>query len=289
MTLRPWDCKKTDILILALYVLLLLGLYHSVLASMVKDWMDDPDFSHGFLIAPFAGYLVWKKRRDIQHIDRRGNWAGIAIVLLAALTYYFGIVCSLEYATRISFILWIYGSTIVIFGFSMWRALVFPMFFLLLMVPFPYLLYDQIAFPLKMVASNVAASLLDFVGIPAYREGNIIVLTTMTLDVVDACSGIRSLMSLITIGCIVCYFRNRNKYVQAFVVLSAVPIAILVNSLRVFFTGVFIDLGYIRIAEGFYHTFSGWLVFLGGFFLMVSMSWFGEMIENRCTANTRPS
>jgi exosortase len=157
------------------------------------------------------------------------------------------------------------------------------------MVQFPYLLYDQIAFPLKMVASNVAASLLDFVGIPAYREGNIIVLTTMTLDVVDACSGIRSLMSLITIGCIVCYFRNRNKYVQAFVVLSAVPIAILVNSLRVFFTGVFIDLGYIRIAEGFYHTFSGWLVFLGGFFLMVSMSWFGEMIENRCTANTRPS
>jgi len=101
--------------------------------------------------------------------------------------------------------------------------------------------------------------------------------------------GIRSLMSLITIGCIVCYLRNRNKYVQAFVVLSAVPIAILVNSLRVFFTGVFIDLGYVRIADGFYHTFSGWLVFLGGFLLMVSISWFGEMIENRRTANPRPS
>lgn len=271
---------RTDHLLLMFYSLLVIGLYFPVLAGLVVEWKDDPNFSHGFLIAPFAGYLIWKKRDEIGRLNMSGSWFGMVIILMAALAYYIGIICSVEFATRLSLILWIYGSMVVIFGFPLWRALIFPMLFLFLMIPIPYLLNEQIAFPLKIGASTVAASLLNAVGIPVYKEGNIITLSTMTLDVADACSGIRSLMSFIAIGCIVCYINNRNKYVQAVIVLSAIPVAVLTNSLRIFMTGVFIDLGYRHFAEGFFHTFSGWLIFISGFILILSLSWFGAIVEN---------
>jgi len=273
--------KKRGFHYLILYGLLIAGFYYKIIAELVTDWWADPNNSHGFLIIPVVCFMIWYKVRHSKLRDFGGNWWGMSVIIMAAIFYYFGMICSIEYATRLSLVLWIYGSIIVIFGFSFWCELIFPMFFLLFMIPLPYILYDQVAFPLRIVASTIATSLLNVIGIPAFQDGNIIFLSTMVMDVQDACSGIRSIMSLFAVASLLTYFGNRNKYIRSFVVLSAIPIAIITNSLRIFFTGILIGFGYQTFAEGFFHTFSGWGVFMAGFLLIISVCRCGSMLERR--------
>jgi exosortase len=270
---------------LVLYSLFVFFLYGSVLTGMVSDWWNDSNFSHGFLIVPAAGYLIWARRERYRSLEIRGSYLGFIFILFSGVSFYFGEIGSLEFATRLSFLLWIYGSVIVLFGASLFRAILFPMILLLFMIPPPFILYDQIAFPLRVLASTLASTTLNTIGIPAYQEGNTISLSVMKLDIADACSGVRSLASLLALGAIIANIWNRKNYVRPFVFLSAIPIAVLTNSARIIMTGVLVGTGHTDFAEGVFHAFSGWMVFVIGMILIFSVSWMGRILENLTDEN----
>jgi exosortase len=172
------------------------------------------------------------------------------------------------FLARISFVLLIAGLVLLFGGWDYCRTLAFPLAFMFLMVPLPELVFSQITFPLQIVASKAAAAILPYLGVPALREGNIINLPTMPLEVAEACSGVRSLMSLSTLAIIYGYLAEKKMAIRLLLVGAAVPIAISANSIRIVGTGLLVEYWAPDKAEGFFHAFSGWLMFLASLALL---------------------
>ncbi len=172
------------------------------------------------------------------------------------------------FLTRTSILAVLAGSIVFVAGWRALRILVFPLAFLILMIPIPAILFNQIAFPLQLLASNVGETTLSLAGVPVLREGNVIVLANTTLEVAEACSGIRSLVSLLTLGIVYGYFIDRRPFVRVLIALSTIPIAIASNAFRVAGTGLAAPYYGPAAAEGFFHEFSGWLVFMVAFLMM---------------------
>lgn len=250
-------------LLLAPAIAALIGwLYSDIFALLVKDWWTDPNFSHGFFVPAFSILVVWQKRKVLATIPAQPSWSGLTIVALALSVYVLGVVGAELFLSRSSFILLIAGLIVYFQGWRYFRVLIFPWAFLFLMVPLPTLVFSQITLPLQFLASNLASSLLAWVGVPVLREGNIIQLPTMSLEVVEACSGIRSLVSLVTLAIIYGYLLESSAFLRVVLAVAAVPIAIAANSLRVTGTGLLGLYWGPDKAEGFFHTFSGWIVFM---------------------------
>ena len=165
------------------------------------------------------------------------------------------------------------GGIVFLFGWQYLRILAFPLAFPLLMVPIPAILFNQIAFPLQLLASRFGAGALQACSVPVLREGNVIVLANTTLEVAEACSGIRSLISLLTLGIVYGYFSDPRTWVRVLIALTTVPIAIVANGLRVAGTGIAAHYYGPAAAQGFFHTFSGWLVFVFAFALLFGFVW----------------
>jgi exosortase len=157
------------------------------------------------------------------------------------------------------------GTVLYVLGWRHLRVLALPIAFLLLMIPIPAIIFNQIAFPLQLVASRFGETTLNLWGIPVLREGNVIILANTTLEVAEACSGIRSLVSLLTLGIVYSYFTDPRGWVRVTVTLATIPIAIVANGLRVAGTGVAAHYYGGQVATGFLHTFSGWAVFVVAF------------------------
>jgi exosortase len=248
-------------LVAALAVLVAL-LYSGILGLLVQDWWTDPNFSHGFFVPAFSILVIWKRRKVLASIPVDPAWSGLGIIILALLVYLLGVIGAELFLSRSSFVLLLAGLVIYFLGWGYFRALIFPWAFLFLMVPLPTLIQSEVTFPLQFLASNLASSLLALVGVPVLREGNVIQLPTMTLEVVEACSGIRSLVSLVTLAIIYGYLLESSAALRVVLALAAVPIAIAANSLRIMGTGLLgLYWGPDR-AEGFFHTFSGWVIFI---------------------------
>ncbi len=251
-------------LILASFALL----YRNVLVKLVNDWATDGNYSHGFLIVPIALYLAWERRARLAELERRPNLLGLVIALGSVGVLAAGTLGSELFLTRVSILGLIAGTVVFLFGWRHLRVLAFPIAFLLLMVPLPALIFNQIAFPLQLLASRAGESVLMMAGIPVLREGNVIILAHTTLEVAEACSGIRSLVSLITLGVVYGYFVDRRNSVRTLIALSAIPVAIVSNGLRVAGTGIAAHVYGRAAAEGFFHEFSGWVVFVVAFAAM---------------------
>jgi exosortase len=244
-------------------------LYWTVLPKLVHDWWDDPNFSHGFLVPLFSAWLIWERRAELRAFASKGTLLpGIFLVLIGVAMLVVGKAGG-EYFTMRSSLVFVTGGLFwIVFGGEGFRLCLFPLVFLFFMVPIPYILYDAIAFPLKMIASWFGEHSLNLVGVPVFREGNIIVLPNLQLEVADACSGIRSLMSLMALATAAAYFMSLGVTRGGVLFLSAIPISIATNSLRIFVTGVLSYKFGQKAAEGFFHEFSGWVVFLAGAFLI---------------------
>jgi exosortase len=255
--------------LLPLVLLLAATLYWTVLPKLVHDWWDDPNFSHGFLVPLFSAWLIWERRAELRAFaSKRTLLPGIFLVLVGVAMLVVGKAGG-EYFTMRSSLVFVTGGLFwIIFGGEGFRLCLFPMAFLFFMVPIPYILYDAIAFPLKMIASWFGEHSLTLIGVPVFREGNIIVLPNLQLEVADACSGIRSLMSLMALATAAAYFMSLGAVKGGVLFLSAIPISIATNSLRIFVTGVLSYRFGQKAAEGFFHEFSGWVVFLAGAFLI---------------------
>ena len=243
-------------------------LYAGVLQDLVRDWSQDDNYSHGFLIPPLAAYFVWERRGRLAQAVRRPSLWGLALVLASLGVLVAGILGVEFFLTRVSLIGVIAGSVLFLAGWSHLRILSFPLAFLLLMIPLPALIFNQIAFPLQLFASKFGTNVLQYCSVPVLREGNVIVLASTRLEVAEACSGIRSLISLLTLGIVFGYFTDKRLSVRTVIALSTIPIAIFANGLRVAGTGLAAHYYGPEAAEGFFHTFSGWLVFLVAFVML---------------------
>ena len=254
----PWG----TVIPLVLLALCLVLLYRSVATKLVADWYELPDFSHGFLIPFFAAYLIWIKRDEIASTPVRATWAGFPLVLLGLLLFLTGRFGADLFLSRVSFILLAAGAIWAVCGRPMLHQFRFVLLVLLLAIPLPAVVFNQITFPLQLFASRVASSLLPLAGVPVLREGNVIQLPAMQLEVAEACSGIRSLLSLFTLAVIYGYFLEKSMARRVILAAASVPIAVAANVARIFGTGLCVQYWDPDKAMGFFHEFSGWLMFL---------------------------
>lgn len=243
-------------------------LYWPVIHRLVQDWANDDNYSHGFLIVPLALYFVWERRSRLAEVSVRPNGTGLAVILLGLAMLVAGLLGAELFLTRASMIAVLGGVILFVLGLPAFRILMFPLAFLILMIPIPAIIFNQIAFPLQLLASQVGEMGIGAAGVPVLREGNVITLAHTTLEVAEACSGIRSLISLLTLGIVYGYFTDSRTLVRTLVALSTVPIAIVANAARVAGTGIAAHYIGREAAEGFFHTFSGWLVFVLAFVMV---------------------
>lgn len=245
-----------------LLVALLVVLYHRIALKLVKDWYGIPDYSHGLLIPFFVAFLIWDKRKTLAHVRLRQSWAGIPLVALGLLVLLTGVFGADLFLSRFSFVILAAGIILGLFGKAMLKQLYFVLFVCVLGIPLPTLLLNHITFPLQLLASDVSARLLPLAGVPVLQEGNVMKLAAMSLEVAEACSGIRSLMSLFTVAVIYGYFTERSTKRRVVLALASIPIAVIANSARIFGTGLCVQYWDPDKAMGFFHEFSGWLIFL---------------------------
>jgi exosortase len=254
---------------LGLVTLATVTVYLPVLSSLVSQWASDENYSHGFLIVPFAVYFAWAQRARLAAAPIHPSIFGLAIVCASLVVLIAGLFGAELFLARSSLIGVLAGTVLFLLGWQHLRLLAFPIALLVLMVPLPALVFNQIAFPLQLFASRVGELVLTTAGIPVLREGNILELSTTKLEVAQACSGIRSLVSLVTLGVILGKLNEPRRWARAVLALVAVPIAIIENAARVAGTGVAAHWVGPAAAEGFFHTFSGWVMFVLAFFLLL--------------------
>lgn len=256
---RPMSFAWPPIILLSALLILL---YHGIATKLVFDWYDLPDFSHGFLIPFFAAFLLWDKREEIRATPIVPSWAGISLVIIGLFVLLLGVLGADLFFQRTSFVILISGMVWTLLGRAMLGRIKFVLFVLLLAIPLPTVLFNQITFPLQLLASSFASSLLRVVGVPVLQDGNVINLPSMPLEVAEACSGIRSLMSLFTVAVIYGYFLEKENWRRVVLAASSLPIAVAANVVRIFGTGLCVQFWDPDKALGFFHEFSGWLMFV---------------------------
>jgi exosortase len=255
------DVMKKDAWYLALLLPLLAVVYATVVPDMAGQWSDDPNYSHGFLVPLIAGYFIYQKWPELLTIPVRSSRLGLPIILASLALLVVGIAGTEYFTMRSSLVFLLAGIVLYWFGWQVLKVLALPIGFLLFMVPLPYIVYDAMAFPLKLFITKVSVFVLKAMGIIVWREGNIIMFPQTVLEVADACSGLRSLMSLLALSVAFAFFSQQTNLKRTLLVLSAVPIAIFTNMLRVIVTGFLAQYYGAAAAEGFFHEFAGMAVF----------------------------
>lgn len=255
-------------------------LYGPVLIKMVRTWVTDPTYSHGFFVLAIAVALIWRRRREFSAAPREPAAAGLVVVGFGLLLFVLGTLAAELFTIRVSLIVELAGTILYAEGRSRLRIVAFPLAFLLLMIPLPAIVFDRIAVSLQLIASSWGERLLQTAAIPVLRDGNVLTLTNATLEVNDACSGIRSVFALLGVALLLGQITRAPRWRQATVALLAIPLAVLLNAVRIAFTGCAVSYFGPAAARGLFHEASGVLVFivaLGGLWTLHSATdWRGR-------------
>jgi len=238
------------------------ALYAPVLAKLVRDWGGNESYSHGFLVPPIALFLAWQQRDRLRHVPACPSTAGLLILAFSLGLYVIGSLGAELFITRLSMIGVLAGTIVFVWGWKHFRLVSFPLAFLVFMIPLPAILFDHAAVALQLVASRLGESLLQAAEVPVLRDGNILSLANVTLEVNDACSGIRSLVALLTVTTLVGYLSEPAAWRRAFVAAAAVPLAIGLNGVRIAVTGLGATWFGPWAASGLVHEAAGWVVFV---------------------------
>jgi exosortase len=252
---------------------LLVLLYASVLRLLVAQWWTDPNYGHGFFVPLFSGYILWHQRERWTKSEIEPSNFGLLVMLGAVALLFIGSLGAELFTSRFSLLVLIAGIILFLAGWKMLRAVAFPLAFLIFMIPIPVIIYNQITFPLQLIASRLATVWLEVVGVPVLRDGNVLVLSNFSLEVAEACSGIRSLMSLIALAVAYGHLAEPRRWVRYALVVLMVPSAIVTNAMRIMGAGVLAHKFGPQAAEGFLHQFSGWVVFLATLVLIFLCHW----------------
>ncbi|HEX5708377.1 MAG TPA: exosortase [Pyrinomonadaceae bacterium] len=274
--------------------------YWGVLARLGRFWWEDDNYSHGLLIPFIIGYILWTKRDEIVNAPKRpATLLGGLMIIAALLALWVGTAGAEQFTQRMSLVLLLAGAAVYFWGVRLLKFVAVPLALLVLAIPIPSILFNKVAFPLQLFASRCAVWAMRQFDIPVLRDGNIIELlplgsaTTKKLEVVEACSGIRSLMTLVTLAVVFAYFttpddketpgggdyssrpfyKRYSFWRAALIVGAAVPIAIITNAGRVSGTGILARYYGTEVADGFFHSFSGWVVYIVAFLLLFAFGW----------------
>ena len=259
---------------------LVIVLYAPILMQMVMQWWQDPDYGHGFFVPLFSGYVLWRQRGQwMKGIINPSNF-GLLVMLGAVGLLLAGSLGAELFTSRFSLLVLLTGLTLFLAGWRVLRDVSFPLGFLIFMIPIPAIIYNQITFPLQLLASRFGAFWLELVQVPVLRDGNVLILSNYSLEIVEACSGIRSLMALVTLATAYGYFLEPRRWVRCALVVLMVPTAIVSNGIRIMGAGVLAHRFGPAAAEGFLHEFSGWVIFLVALSLMFVWHWTLRQIGN---------
>jgi exosortase len=240
----------------------LLWVYGPVAVGLVAQWRHDENYSHGFVVVPFAAFVAWTRRDALRRAALCPTLGGLTLLAISLLIFTVGKLGAELFLTRLSLIGVLAGSIAFIWGRAHLRILAFPLAFLVFMVPLPAIVFNQLTFPLQLFASTIGESVIRGLGIPVLREGNVLQLPSRTLEVAEACSGIRSLTSLLMLGIVLGYFTEQRTATRVLIALATIPLAVVANAMRVAGTGITSEWISPTAADGFLHTFSGMVMFV---------------------------
>ncbi|HLY22949.1 MAG TPA: exosortase A [bacterium] len=243
-------------------------LYARTIWDLVLQWRSDDNASHGFLIPFLSAYLIWERRDQLRRATARVAPAAFVLLLTGTVVFILGQAATFGYPSRLSLVISLAGLVAFLYGPQVFRLAAFPLAYLLFMIPLPVPLLNIVAFPLQLLAARTATTALDLMNVPVLRDGNIIDLPTIRLEVTEACSGIRSLVALLALAAFFAYLKRKTWQERLALTLAAIPIAIIANAARIATTGVLVQLFGAQAGRGFYHMFSGWVIFLVAFGLL---------------------
>jgi exosortase len=264
-------------------------LYGRLLVDLSRVWSTDANYSHGLLILPLVGYFVWTRRAALAATERKPAASGLVLVLVSLAVLLVGTAGVEFFLMRTSALGIVVGSLLFLAGWGWLRVLAFPLALSLLLFPLPPVVFYQIAFPLQLMATKFGVSILQLTHIPVLREGNVILLSQTTLEVTEACSGIRSLLSLFALAVLYGYFATPRNPQRIVIALSSIPIAIVANGLRIAGTGIAAQYVGPGAATGFFHTFSGWTVFMTSFVMLLAVGHALKLLPSLVPARREPS
>ncbi len=274
-----WDLRAAaPIAVAALAAAILFNLPATTLA---RDWWHDSEAGHGLLLAPLAAWLAW--RRGLSPARAPNQSLGLAALLAAVVLRYLGGLAAELFTLRFSMILAAAGLTVFAWGVPQLRRWWLPFALLVLAIPLPTLVTNALALPLQFKASSMGAALLAWRDVPVKLSGNVIQLPGRQLFVTEACSGLRSLAALVSLGVLVGGLWLRTPVARLVVLALTIPVAILVNAVRVFLTGFLVYFVDPKLGEGFLHLTEGWLLFVVAFAILGSVAWVAAQIEDRLT------
>jgi len=268
---RCRESMRAVVVATLLFTVLLGLLYANILPELVSDWWEDANYSHGFLVPLFSAYLVWQRREVIRATECRPSWWGLGVILAGIASLVLGHIGAEAFLNRSSLIVVLAGLILFHAGWPVLRAVMFPLAFLFFMIPLPAIVFYAVAFPLQGLAAQNAAWTLDHLGVPVLIDGNIIHLSHISLGVTEACSGIRSLISLLALALGWAALALPGGIAMVSFAAVTIPITILANAARVVMTGLVGQWFGRQYAEGFFHMASGWIIFVFAFFCLLAV------------------
>jgi exosortase len=253
---------------IAWFAVLMVISYLPVLRHLVRQWSNDEDMGHGFFVPVIAGFIVWQRREELVSLKLQPSPWGLVLVGISGLFLIVATLGAELFTARLSFVFTLIGVVWALGGSILLRKLAFPLFLLFFMVPIPAVIYNKITFPLQIVASQLANGALNVLDVPVIREGNVLELANQKLNVVEACSGIRSLLSLTFLALVYGYFFEKKNWVRTVLFFSTIPIAIIANGSRVTVTALVTQIR-ADLAEGFFHEAQGWVIFMVALVILI--------------------
>ena len=254
--------SKSQVGLFVALILSVAGVYAGIFQHLYSDWINDPNYSHGLLVPLISGYFIWQKKDELTSLSVKPANSGLVLILFAVAILIAGVAAQEYFSKRASFVFLLAGIILFQFGWQWLKSLALPIGFLFLMIPLPYIVYDAMAFPLKLFVAKFSVLTLKLMGVVVLREGNIIMFPNTVLEVADACSGLRSLMSLLALGIALAVLSQKKRGAMFLLVVLTIPIAVLTNMIRVIVTGYLAQYYGAAAAEGFFHEFAGMGVFI---------------------------
>jgi exosortase D (VPLPA-CTERM-specific) len=269
----PWKSSPLAIGLWAAVGVLLAIIFRDGLRFMVEWWYFKEEYSHGFLIPPVVAFLIWEKRDKVEFTEFRGSWLGVALVAIGLCCYLLGELSTIYTIVQYAFVVVLCGLVLAGTGWQAYQLLWTPLALLFLMIPLPNFFYHNLSAALQLFSSYIGVQFIRLFDISVLLSGNVIDLGSFRLQVVEACSGLRYLFPLVTLGIIAANFFKAAWWKRLLLVVSTVPIAVLMNSLRIGVIGITVEYWGRDLAEGLLHDFEGWAVFMCCFAVLMGEMW----------------
>jgi len=268
----PFGLSPPQIAALGVAAAAIVLVFQGTFGYLYGQWQTE-EYSHGFLIPLVSAYLLWRRRAQFEQVSLQTSWSGVALALLGLAIYFLGSLASITTLDTYALVIVIAGCVLGVMGWGAFRLALAPIALLFLMNPVPAFFYNNLSLQLQLISSQIGVAVMRLFGVSVFLEGNVIDLGTYQLQVAEACSGLRYLFPLMTLGAIVAYLFKGKAWIRWALFLSTVPITVLMNSLRIGVIGLLVDRFGIAQAEGFLHWFEGWVVFVACFLLLFGEAW----------------